>query len=113
MTASSKTRVFVCALVALALCAPILANPAPTADRPSAATFRALAPPSSTLLFHRDGAGHDHARQRPATPTVFTLIPIHADASDPGAVATAVESPLPCSLWTSGPPTGRGPPAIS
>jgi hypothetical protein len=113
MTPKSKTRSLACVLLALSLCAPILAIAAPPADRHCASEFRALAPPSSTVLLTRAGARHDHAGQRPSAPSLFTLIPLAGDASDPGRLAAAVERLLPRSLWTVAPRTGRSPPAIS
>jgi hypothetical protein len=113
MTPRFTTRSLLCALLVLSLCAPVLAIAAPAADRDRAAEFRALAAPSSSVLLTRAGTRDDHARQRPSTASVFTLLPLHGDASDPGRLAAAVERHAPRSLWTAEPRTGRSPPAIS
>jgi hypothetical protein len=113
MTGSATTRRLVCVLLAVSLCAPILAVAAPAAaDCDCAADFRALAAPSSTVLLTGAGA-RQHARQRPSAPSLFTLIPLHGGGSDPGRFAAGVERRSPRSLWTAGPRTGRSPPAIS
>jgi hypothetical protein len=112
MTARYTARVLLCVLLALSLCAPMLAIASPAADRDRAAEFRSLAP-SSTVLLSRAGARHDHARQHPSAPSIFTLVPLHDGASNPGRPAAAVQCRLPRSLWTAGPWTGRSPPAIS
>src|SRR5690242_667868 len=114
MSATSKTRTLVCILLALPLCAPMLATAAPAAaDRNSATELRSLATLTSTVLLARSGASHDHAGQRPSAPSLFTLIPVPTGGSDPCRLAAAVERRLPDSLWTGAPPTGRSPPAIS
>ena len=113
MTATSKTRPLVCVLLVLSLCAPMLAIAAATADRDCATEFRALAAPSSTVLLTRAGVTHDHARQRPCAPSLFTLIPLYGGRSDSGGLAAALERRVPSSLWTGGTRTGRSPPAIS
>ncbi len=100
-------------LLVLALCAPMLAIAAPAADIDRAIEFRALAPPSSTVLLTRGGARHDHARQRPSAPSLFTLVPVDGAASDPGRLTAASERHLPHSLWTAEPRTGRSPPSVS
>jgi hypothetical protein len=113
MTPRFTTRSLLCVLLLLSLCAPVLAIASPAADRDRATEFRALAAPSSAVLLTRAGARHDHARQRPSTLSVFTVVPLHSAASDPGRLAAAVERTAPRSLWTAEPRTGRSPPAIS
>ena len=113
MTARFTTRPLMCVLLVLSLCAPILTIAAPAADRHRATEFRALAAPSSAVLLTRTGARHDHARQRPCTPSLFTLVPLHGGGSDRGRLAAAVKSHAPRSLWTAAPRTGRSPPTIS
>jgi hypothetical protein len=102
-----------CVLLVLSLCAPVLAIAAPAEDRNRATEFRGLAVPSSIVLVTRGGTLHEHARQRPSAPSLFTLIPLHGGESDPGRLAAVVEHHGPRSLWTAGPRTGRSPPTIS
>jgi hypothetical protein len=100
MPARATTRLFVCLLLVFSLCAPIVAIAAPAAHANRAAEFRALAAP----------AGSHH---RPATPSLFTVVPLHTATSDPGHRAATVELRAPRSIWTAQPRTGRSPPAIS
>jgi hypothetical protein len=113
MSSTSTTRPIVCVLLVLSFCALVLVPAAPMADRDSATEFRTVAAPCSTVLLTRVGAGHDHARQRPSSPSLFTLVPLHRGASDPGRLVAAVERNAPPFLWTAGPRTGRSPPTIS
>jgi hypothetical protein len=113
MTARFTIRPLTCVLLVLSLCAPVLAIAAPAANPDRATEFRALATPSLTLLLTRADARQDHARQRPSTPSLFTVVPLHGGASDRGRLAVAVERHAPRSLWIAGPRTGRSPPAIS
>jgi len=109
MIARSETRAFVCVLILLSLCAPILAIAARAANRDRAIELRTLGPLSSTVLLTRAVAGYVHARHRPAAPTLFTIVPADT-ASDPGHLAAGVESRLTRSLWIAGSRTGRSPP---
>ena len=111
MTARSITRPLVCLTLVLCLCASLLAITAPAPERERATELRALAEPYSAALLTRAADPHEHARQRPSTPSCFTLLPLQGATSDPGRLAAAVQLRCPCSLWTAGPRTGRSPPA--
>lgn len=113
MTAGRKIRTFACMLLVLSLCVPTLALAAPAAPPDSAAEFRALAPPSSTLCLARAGVRQGQARQRSSAPSVFPLISQRAGVSDPGRLAARVQCLVPTSLRSGGPRTGRSPPPIS
>jgi hypothetical protein len=113
MTAGHKIRPFACVLLVLSLCAPALSLAAPAARPDSAAEFRALAPPSSTLCLARAGVRQNQARQRSSAPSVFPLISQRAGVSDPGRLAAPVQYLIPTSLRSGGPRTGRSPPSIS
>src|SRR4051812_46089220 len=113
MTARSKSRALVCVLLALSLCAPILAIATPAVKQCGAAEFRVVAAQHSAVLLTRDGGGHDQARQRSSAPSLFTLIPLDSRGDDPVRVSAAVARLLPSSLWTGAPRSGRSPPAIS
>jgi hypothetical protein len=113
MTASSKARPLGAILLVLSLCAPMLANARPAADRDRATEFRALATPSSTVLLTCNGARYDHVRQRPSAPSLLTLLPVDSTDSDPGRLTGAGESRFLYSLWTEAPRTGRSPPWVS
>ena len=94
MTARSTTRPLVCVLLVLCLCALAPRDRRPRWRNAIAPTeFRALAAPYSTVLLTRAGDPHDHARQRPSAPSLFTLVPLHGGDSDPGRLAAAVERP--------------------
>jgi len=111
MTARSTTRPLVCLTLVLCLCASLLAIAAPAAERERPTELRALAEPYSAALLTRAADPHKHAQQRPSTPSCFTPLPFQGATSDPGRLATAVQLPCSCSLWTAGPRTGHSPPA--
>src|SRR5436305_13847898 len=99
MTARATTRLFVCLLLVLSLCAPMFAIAAPAAHPNRAAKFRALAAPTTG------------SQQRPTTPSLFTVVPLHTAPSDPGRRAAAtVPARAPRSLPTAGQRTARSPP---
>jgi hypothetical protein len=104
------TRLVVCALLILSLCAPILAIAGPGAERNGESDVRALSALSQSALLTGAGARPDHARQRPVAPSVFILVPLHRADSDRGRLDAAIESVTRPSLWAAGPRTVRGPP---
>jgi hypothetical protein len=110
MTKRPTTRLFVCALLVLPLCAPILAIAAPTAERDGTSEFRVFQELSQSVLLTSTGARQDHARQRPVAPSVFTLVPFHGAGVYCGRLGLRVENAVQPSLWAAGPRTGRGPP---
>jgi hypothetical protein len=112
MTARSTTRPLVCVLLAISLCAPILAIAAPARNPDVVTELRAVAP-SSALVLARMGARYDQARHRSSAPSVFVLNPLQGAVSDSGRLGAATEGRLPRSLPPGGPRTGRSPPSIS
>ena len=113
MTANSRTRPLLCVLLVLSFCAPMLAVAAPVMDRDGATQFSVVSTQSSSVLLTRAGVSHDHARQRPSAPSLFTLVTLQGGAFDRGRFVQALERRIPRALWNAGPRTGRSPPAIS
>ena len=112
MIGSSTIRRCVCLLVALCLCAPMIAVAAPAVGRDVPTEFCTLAAPPANVLLARTGGRQDQSR-KPASP--FFLIPVLQRAGEPDLVqlAAATRQSAPLCLLTAGPRTGRSPPAIS
>jgi hypothetical protein len=113
MTVRSITRRLMCVLLAVALCAPVLAIAAPGPDRGRAAELCALPAHSFGILLARAGNGHQQGRHRPSAPSFFTLVPLNGRGSDSGRLAAPLQTHTPHSVWAAAARTGRSPPTIS
>jgi hypothetical protein len=112
MTSRFIIRPYVCALVVLSLCAPMVAVATPAVSRDRRTEYRALAAPSSIVLLTRADVRQDHPR-RPSTPVALIPVPLRGGEPDLVRLAAATKGYAPRCLFTAGPRTERSPPTIS
>ena len=112
MTRTITIRRYMCTLVVLSLCAPMVAIAAPAVSSDHAAEFRGLAALPSIVLLARADGRQDHAR-RSSRPFFVILVPRCAGEPDLVRVAAGTRRYAPRWFFAAGPRTGRSPPAIS